>query len=89
MLTGFRWARSPRPTYVIDTSVNPIRFEIDGKVSAPANPPRTLKLGKTEEWTIRGAPVPHPLHIHMAFDISLTHGIVRLKPDLLNRQAKA
>jgi FtsP/CotA-like multicopper oxidase with cupredoxin domain len=38
----------------------------DGKAYDPNNPPRTLKLGAVEEWTVTSsAQAGHPFHIHV------------------------
>jgi FtsP/CotA-like multicopper oxidase with cupredoxin domain len=51
--------------YTIDLSTNPITFKVDGVVYDDNNPPHTLKLGKTDAWTIRGTVANHPFHIHV------------------------
>ncbi|MDA1017147.1 MAG: multicopper oxidase domain-containing protein [Planctomycetota bacterium] len=48
---------------------NPFRFAIDGKSFDPARPPRQLKLGDVDEWTLTSknnvGAVAHPFHIHV------------------------
>ena len=51
--------------YTIDLTTNPISFKIDGVSYDENDPPQTLKLGKTEEWTVQGTVANHPFHIHV------------------------
>lgn len=52
-------------TFFIDTSVDPLKFEIDGKPYDPARVDRTLVLNSVDEWTLTSNFVNHPFHIHV------------------------
>ena len=49
----------------IDTSANPIEFQVDGEPYKPSRMDRTLKLGDVDEWTMTSDRASHPFHIHV------------------------
>lgn len=49
----------------IDRTVTPNHFLVNGKTYDLRNPPRTLTLGRAEEWRITSKFANHPFHIHV------------------------
>ncbi|WP_422358851.1 multicopper oxidase family protein [Reichenbachiella sp.] len=59
----------------IDVSQIPICFTIDGKPFDMSSPPRKLKLGEANTWTLTSGLANHPYHIHVnSFEVhSIEH----------------
>jgi FtsP/CotA-like multicopper oxidase with cupredoxin domain len=51
--------------FFIDTTSDPLKFEINGQSYDPARLDKTLTLGSVDEWTITSQFVNHPFHIHV------------------------
>lgn len=59
--------RTPQKVFFdIDILAKPFRFEVCGKTFDPASPPRSLELGKADEWIVKSSLIAgHPFHIHV------------------------
>lgn len=52
-------------TFNIDTQSNPPRFVVNGQPYSSHAAPRTMPLGKAEEWVANSLLINHPYHIHI------------------------
>jgi len=68
----------------IDVTQTPPRFLINGRPFDPHAPPRKLKLGAVEEWTVSSSAITgHPFHIHVnPFQFTRADGTVVWKDTL-------